>query len=275
MAYEYLFKTPINGRIELETNSWKSIADVVNCASPINPKDLPHFSAWINFNGFAPDHFGKDFAVYMNKWNESVLGLPGNTNVHSILDGVVLYIDKVKVMEGVVNPYDDYLESIVVAHGVSANGSPSIIALYAHANSKVKVGDFVQKGQRIAKLHEDHGGPWNKGRLVHLHLGLANYDGQTLNYENPDFVFGNLMHLTAEPQRETSFSIKETGEHANVRLANFGTLSYQSGPNKRGESPNRLLEYMIDGGTLPKPNDKFGAPKPTYKLIERVRELLS
>ena len=106
MAYEYLFKTPVDGRIQLEANNWESIADTVNSMSPINIRDLPHFSEWINYNGFVSDHQGIDFAAYMNKWEESVLGLPGNTGVHSILDGVVLHVSKIKVMEGVVNPYE-------------------------------------------------------------------------------------------------------------------------------------------------------------------------
>lgn len=255
MVAHKIKNTVLDDRINTEAESWGFVGQI-EAHLPIHSLDIPHFVEWINFNRFADDHRGLDLAAYVNKFGEAVLGLPERTAVHAVADGIVIGIERHQVMEGVVDPYDHYFDTLVVAHGKSPKDktTPSLLGIYAHVTSTVKEGQYVSKGQKIGKLYADLGN-FNRGRLVHLHFGLANYDGG-LNYENPEILFPNLMRLTAHPQRHPQFTIVGQ-ESTDIRIANFRTLQY-------GDA-----ELGI------KKADTFSAPPPTYSLLQRIKERLT
>ena len=256
MLIEKIKNITLDDRITLESNRWDFIRDEIDVFFPINSRNIPHFVEWINFNRFADDHEGLDLAAYVNKFGEAVLGLPQRTAIHAVVDGVVVSIERYKVMDGVVDPYDHYLDTVVLAHGKSPKDktTPGLLGIYAHVTPTVKEGQYVAKGQKIGRLYADRGN-FNAGRLVHLHFGLANYDGN-FNYENPELLFPNLMKLTANPQKNPGFNIMGQEKRTHVRLANFPTLRY-------GET------IMFK-----KPADTFSAPPPTYSIRERLKELI-
>ena len=215
------------------------------------------FTGWVNWNGYAVDHKGVDFAVYLNSFGECVLGLPPRIPIHAIQDGVVVSIERKRVMERVVDPYDHYFDTVIVAHNKydGDKEKPNLLAVYAHVDPKVREGDFIRKGQRIARLHADLS-PFNAGRLVHLHFGLSTYDEQ-FNFENPEPFFLGINELIAQPQREPQFQILQLEQITDVRLANFSTLYYGYADIERGVR-----------------NREFSAPRPTYSLRRRIKELL-
>lgn len=228
--------------------------DRMEVSSPIDTKRIPHFVEWINFNRFADDHKGLDFGFYLNKFGEAVIGLPKHLPVYSMADGIVACHLKVEapVNVGVVDPYDHYLDSVVICHGRSRNNKV-LLGIYSHTEPSVKQGKHVSKGQRIGNLFADPGGT-GQGRLVHLHLGLEEYNGETQRID-PNTLF--KMDLTAVPQREVLFDIEGREEFAEIRVANYRTLRYGQGD----------LHKNIT-------NSAFSAPKPTYSIVERIKEMV-
>ena len=250
MVVQKIRSITLDDRIKLESEKWLAEQGKIEAHLPIDSLDIPHFVEWINFNRFADDHRGLDLAAYVNRFGEAVLGLPERTAVHAVADGVVVAI------EGVVDPYDHYFDTLVIAHGKSPKEKtkPSILGIYAHVIPTVKEGQYVSKGQKIGKLYADLNN-FNRGRLVHLHFGLANYNG-SLNYENPEILFPDLMRLTANPQRHPQFIIIGQ-ENTDLRIANFHTLQYG------------------DAALGIKKGDTFSAPPPTYSLLQRLKERLT
>lgn len=83
-----LIKRPI----DKDTKEWSPELDT---ALPINGLDIPNFKAWVNWNGFHLDrktgkgHDGFDFVAYLTTDNRVVLGLPSDTKIRAVADGVV------------------------------------------------------------------------------------------------------------------------------------------------------------------------------------------
>ena len=166
MLTDKLSKMVPDEHIRLQGSSWQSISNIIEFSEPIKPRSIPHFSQWIRWNGYAEDHHGLDISAYVNSFGEGVLGLPPRTPVYSLLDGIVISIERMKVMEEVVDPYDHYQDTIIVAHGHHER-KPSLLGIYGHVSPTVKEGDCVKKGQKIGKLYADLSN-FDAGRLVHL-----------------------------------------------------------------------------------------------------------
>src|SRR3989344_8230724 len=126
-----LHSIDITGMASLSKGSWSEVTrdEVV---LPLRARDIPHFDFWINFNRFASDHHGLDFAVYRNTFGETVIGLPFSTPVYAIADGVIGKNFRVKVMEGVIDPYDHQQDALYVVHGEDLETRKRLIAGYVH-----------------------------------------------------------------------------------------------------------------------------------------------
>jgi len=246
----------VAGKVSLQVGSWSEVTRE-EVTVPLRVRDVPHFDFWINFNRFASDHHGLDFAVYRNTFGETVIGLPFSTPVHAIADGIIGKNFHVKVMEGVIDPYDHQQDALYIVHGEDLETRKRLIAGYVHVTPSVKEGQFVRKGQKIGSFYYDQASiSLNRGQLTHLHLGLWSL-GTELSPEDPELVFAGLMKLTTFPQRDFPFSIAEEREEGRLRVANFTRLIHAKKP------------YIFEGIR----RDDFEAPLPTYSLFRRMKEL--
>ncbi len=254
---ELLRSIDIAGKTSLNTGSWAHVrSDEVTL--PLRARDIPHFDFWINFNRFVPDHEGLDFSVYRNTFGETVIGLPFSTPVYAIADGVIGKNFRVKVMEGVVDPYDHDQDALYVVHGEDHDTRRRLITGYVHVTPSVKEGEFVRKGQKIGSFYyHTSSKTLNFGGLTHLHLGLWSL-GEELFSEDPELIFPGLMKFTTVPQRDYPFTVLEEGDQPRLRIANFTRLMHA----KRG--------YSFEGV-----REDFEAPLPTYSFLRRIKELWS
>lgn len=166
-----------------ELYSWPENIDT---ALPIRSTDIPDFSAWINCNGFRQPteidrgHDGFDFGAYLNEAGGIVVGLPLETPVRAIANGVVKEILHRQVSSG-------YACSLSIEHGEPGS---QLLSSYTHIAPGVEVGDEVPKGGIIGGLYSDIGTEY--GRLVHLHLSLV--DG-TRKATNPETSYDTRLYL--------------------------------------------------------------------------------
>lgn len=166
--------------------NWSSDLDLL---SPIDESSIPRFKKWLFFNGFhEKQHQGFDYADYIDKNGRPVLGLPTETTVRAISDGLVAWIglavwcDLIK---------DEYFREVQICHGQIDLKNRDAISIYLHVCPLVRKGQRVSKGQPIATLYHD-GKDMKSERLVHLHFGLLDALGTSEKY------FG---HPPIDPQR--------------------------------------------------------------------------
>ena len=170
---------------------------------PINSEDIPNFKEWINWNGFSHKHKGFDFAAYIERGGDCMLGLLEKTPVRAIDEGIVRKIGSNQ--EGIKHAY--YMD-IIIEHFF-----PYLISGYTHVVPCIKERQEVRKGDVIATLYKDPGK--FAGRLVHLHFYLtrafAYIDEENSKYLiDPQKIFGEISNLIALPQGEQLFSIPTT-----------------------------------------------------------------
>lgn len=197
-------------KIDGTTLEWEPQLDT---ALPIIGTELPDFAAWINWNGFNLDrdrrigHEGYDFAAYLTKNKEIVLGLPENTQIRAVADGYIKHFG----WEHGVHPYAGYVE---IEHNPDQRG---MISLYLHVVPKVDYGQKVKKGDVIATLYKDPGE--DRGRLTHLHLGLFSAMGTrktSLNgglplvnrLDDPGLIDKSIYRYQASPQGDLNFGVR-------------------------------------------------------------------
>ncbi|MDO8660780.1 MAG: hypothetical protein Q7K43_02735, partial [Candidatus Woesearchaeota archaeon] len=91
----------------LRSERWTSNLNIVH---PILQNDIDRFSKWVMYAGFrtfhhytekevakwklGQDHYGHDFISYLDEEQVEHFGLPSNTSVRAIKDGVVIAIIK-------------------------------------------------------------------------------------------------------------------------------------------------------------------------------------
>lgn len=205
----------IRRKLDDSTREWAADLDTI---LPIDGKELPNFTSWINWNGFALDrqtgegHSGFDFATYLDDKGNIVFGLPERTNVRVIADGRIIQIlDSPEWTAG------GYGVMVQVEHGPEDSGMGS---RYVHIVPKrgLKYGDVVKKGDDLGTLYKDQGD--QEGRLVHLHLELR--DGFGTHGTNPVFGGGlnkriqdpvildkGIYQYKTQPQGSTKFIVPE------------------------------------------------------------------
>ena len=198
-------------RITENTLVWVPNLDI---ALPINSTDIPAFKKWVEWNGIHRGHEGYDFAAYIDEKGECVLGLPSETKVRAVADGIV---------SCVVYPHTygrPYSSNVYIDHGKMDMGMQSF---YVHVLPLVEYGQSVKKGDVIGTLYSDPpGAEW--GQLVHLHFALFNGGRIRPRLVNPSEIFPELSELVAEPQGRRRFTIRQLEVQPQFRIANFDYL---------------------------------------------------
>lgn len=214
---------PAKKPITKETREWEPNQDTV---LPVDGKDIPGFKEWINWNGFQLDretgkgHDGFDFGSYLTEDRRVVLGLPPNTPIRAVADGIVAQVmDSPEAVGG------GYGVMINIEHGADDSG---MFSTYVHVVPLVEHGQAVKKGDVIATLYKDSDG--EEGRLVHLHLNLISGWGtrgtsiiggaKNKRLDDPRYISEEIYKYNAEPQGNANFSVP-TLPNAKVETANF------------------------------------------------------
>jgi murein DD-endopeptidase MepM/ murein hydrolase activator NlpD len=214
---------PIKRLITSETKEWEPNQDTV---LPIDGGDIPGFKEWINWNGFQLDretgkgHEGFDFGAYLTQDGRIVLGLPQNTPIRAVADGIVAQVmDSPEAVGG------GYGVKINVEHGANDSG---MFSTYEHVVPSVEFGQEVKKSEIIATLYKDPEG--KKGRLVHLHLSLISGWGTrgtsimggatNKRLDDPRLISEEIYKYTAEPQGRPDFTVSSLPD-AKLEIANF------------------------------------------------------
>jgi len=211
-----------------ERKMWTPDLDVT---MPINGSDLPDFREWVNWNGWNESsskanphpHTAHDFAAYLTQKGDCILGLPENTPIRAIADGIVHSVHLNLPWRG--KRYNNYL---VVEHDEPGSG---LISFYLHIELFVQVATPVRKGQVIGKLYKDEGD--ELGKLVHLHFELGHGCNTYIDFESgedsityidPTKIFPDIRRNRAEPQGSLKFKIQGLSTQPKIRIANFNRL---------------------------------------------------
>lgn len=204
------------------TNQWSSNLDT---ALPIYGSDIPGFVSWVNGGGFTLDrstgkgHDGFDFGAYLRDDRTVVIGLPKETPVRAVADGIVKQV--------LMNDSTgwEYGCLINVEHG----GDTGMFSGYCHVDPSIEANTEVHKGDILGTLYKDKGSI--EGRLVHLHLQLADGwgthgtsimgGGLRLRLQDPGLIDSAIYDLTPETQGWKPFdAIESLGAHA-LHIAHF------------------------------------------------------
>src|SRR3989338_3510075 len=144
-------KNPVNLKEDLseQTTLW---AANLNLILPIDEKEISNFKEWVNWSGwkgYSPNHNAYDFAAYLTNDGDCILGLPQETSVYAIADGLVA-----QVSSGLAGNSVPYATFINIEHARQGNG---LFSSYHHVVPLVKQGTYVKKGDKIASLYKDEG----------------------------------------------------------------------------------------------------------------------
>ena len=202
-----------------ETRIWTPNLDIV---SPINGLDIPEFQEWVNWSGwkgYAQDHTAHDFAAYLTKDGRCVLGLPKETPVRAVADGIVAQVSQGLAGSGV--PYATFIN---IEHAEKGSG---LFSAYHHVDPLVEQGQRVKKGDVIANLYKDEGN--EEGKLVHLHFEMRHGWNVRDRLVNPALIFPEINKYKAEPQGNPDFQILGLPEQPKKYIANFKKLLVDNG----------------------------------------------
>lgn len=209
--------------IDKDTKEWSQDLDI---SLPINGSEIPNFKAWVNWNGFhlnretGKGHDGFDFAAYVTTDNKIVLGLPEDTKIYAIADGLVKQIlDTPELVGG------EYGVMISVEHGKNDSG---MFSQYIDIKPTIEVGARVKKGDVIGQIYKDPDG--DEGRLAHLHLCLTSGwgirgtsiagGGVLIRRDDPALIDRSLYKFNADPQGSVNFTVPNL-PNAKVELVHF------------------------------------------------------
>jgi hypothetical protein len=202
-----------------ETRQWTHDLDVL---TPIDETSIPGFKRWVSHHtpvshvllDWETEESAFDWAIYVNKKNEVIVGLPPNTPVRAIAPGRVLRVSPASE--------DGYYSFVSLSHGKKGSGLSST---YFHVMPLVRRGDIVSRGQVIGKLYADPPGP--EGDLVHLHFELRNgYHTAARNWVDPEqTIYKHVAFLHAQPRGSLDFRITEWRRPPKIVMANFQRLT--------------------------------------------------
>ncbi len=246
------------------TKEWSPNMDIV---TPVDETSIPGFEKWIVWNN-AASHLMQgegeaafDWAAYLNKDGEVILGLPVETRIRAIADGLV-----VQVFSGL-GRREGYATLINIEHGKKGNG---LYSSYGHVVPLVKPGERVKKGDIIAKLYKDPGGA--AGRLVHLHFTLSNgWEVKDRILVDPErTIYANTGFLHAKPQGSLNFQLAELGKNQPVTIANFRTIKIGR------ENLDEVIDGLIRAKEFKRPDISLIVNDPYAALTEnQMRRLRS
>src|SRR3989338_1459453 len=201
-------------RITEDTKVWMPTLDIV---PPIYSSDIPNFREWVNWSGwkgYAQDHTAHDFAAYLTKYGKVVLGLPKETPVRAVADGVIRQISNGLAGNGV--PYACFMN---IEHGRKGSG---LSTAYHHVDPLVQDGQEVKKGDVVATLYKDEVNV--EGKLVHLHFEMRNAWNVKDRIMNPATIFPQIDTYRAVPQGNPNFRILGLEKQPEIYIANFKKL---------------------------------------------------
>lgn len=201
-------------RITEDTKIWTPTLDIV---LPINGSDIDDFREWVNWSGwkgYSPHHTAYDFAAYLSEDEKVFLGLPKETPVRAIADGIVRQVSYGLAGRGV--PYACFMN---IEHGAEGSG---LFSAYHHIDPIAREGEKVKKGEIIGTLYKDKGS--EEGRLVHLHFELTHGWYVKDRKCNPELIYPSLTRYRAEPQGSTYFKILGMNKQPEIYIANFKKL---------------------------------------------------
>lgn len=200
-------------RIAEDTKIWTPSLDII---LPINGYDIKGFRGWINWNGwmgYSPSHTGYDFAAYLSSDGQIVLGLPKETPVRAVADGVVRQVSQ-GLAEG-----SGYATFMNIEHGAEGSG---LYSSYHHIDPIAQDEQEVKKGDVVGTLYKDEGN--EKGRLVHLHFGMSHGWSVKDRKCNPELIYPSIARHRAEPQGSPDFRILGMNEQPEIYIANFNEM---------------------------------------------------
>lgn len=205
-------------KITDKTTQWKPNLDIV---MPIYGGDIPKFIKWINWSGwkgYSENHDAVDYGCYLDKTGDCVLGLPEETPVRAVADGIVRQISCGLAGRGV--PYACFMN---IEHGASGSG---LFSVYHHINPTAKDGQEVKKGDIIGTLYKDEGN--EEGKLVHLHFELINgwnFGSRRQRAVNPEQIYSEIGTAPrANPQGRRDFTLDGLKQQPKIIIANFKNL---------------------------------------------------
>ena len=106
---------------------------------PINSTELPRFRQWVNWNGYSERHQGYDFCAYLNNYGICIFGLPSETKVRAVANGIVTRVNKNSGLYG-------YGNVVYMLHGIEENW---LVSSYWHVIPVVKEQQQLRKGEMI------------------------------------------------------------------------------------------------------------------------------
>jgi len=201
-------------KITEDTKIWTPNLDIV---LPIDDSDIPNFKEWVNWSGwkgYEDGHEAYDFAVYLTQDGKVVLGLPKETPVRAIGDGVVRQISNGLAGSGV--PYACFMN---IEHGRNGSG---LFTAYHHVDPVVEDGQEVKKGDVVATLYKDAGN--EEGKLVHLHFRMRHGWNVRDRKCNPESIFPSIAKYRATPQGSPDFKVLGLQDQPEIYIANFKKL---------------------------------------------------
>jgi FkbH-like protein len=224
----------------------------MDALTPVDETSIPGFKQWIVWNGpaghflFGNDDASFDWAVYLNGEGNVVFGLPSQTKIRAVADGVVVQVYRHS------GPYGCFIN---IEHGKKFSG---IFSSYIHVVPFVEYGQEVKKGQEIATLYKDLSG--GEGRLIHLHFSVTNgWKSKNRLLVDPEKgVYAGVNFLHALPERGRSFRIVELSDVPPVITANFDHSNF----------PGDYKDHFCDFIEAIKKNDDNG-------VIEKGKVILN
>jgi len=206
-------------RITEDTKIWTPNLDIT---LPIDGSDIEGFKEWVNWSGwkgYSQDHTAFDFATYLTDDGKCVLGLPKETPVRAVADGVVRQVSYGLAGRGV--PYACFMN---IEHGRNGSG---LFSSYHHIDPIAENGQEVKKGDIVAALHKDEGD--EEGKLVHLHFGLSHGWNVRDRECNPELIYPSIARYRATPQGSPDFRVSGLQEQPEIYIANFKKLLVGNG----------------------------------------------
>ena len=206
-------------RITEDTKIWTPALDIV---LPIDGSDIKGFREWVNWSGwkgYSPHHTAYDFAAYLSEDGRVVLGLPKETPVRAIADGVVRQVSHGLAGRGVT-----YACFMNIEHGAKGSG---LFSAYHHIDPIAQDGQEVKKGDVVGTLHKDEGS--EEGKLVHLHFEMRQSWYVRDRKCNPESIYPSIIRYRAEPQGSPDFKILGMNEQPEKYIANFKKLLVDNG----------------------------------------------
>ncbi len=160
-----------------------------------------------------------DFGAYLHSDGSLVLGLPEQTPVRAVADGVVKYVTR--------GEWGAYSGNVTVEHGADDSGMRS---KYHHVIPAIREGARVQKGDVLATLHKDRGN--TEGKLVHLHFALLdgwgthgtaiNGGGEERRSQDPGLIDPSIYNHTIKQEWEPTDPQKVGAKR--LRIAHFAAV---------------------------------------------------